>query len=313
MKKYRIFVDGSAGTTGLRIADRLAARDEFELLSIAEADRKDPAARAALINQSDLSFLCLPDAAAKEIVPLIRPDVRVLDTSTAHRTAPGWVYGLPELGDTRAALKTAARVAVPGCHATGFITLAAPLVRAGVLDPAAALCCFSLTGYSGGGKSMIADYEAPRADAGLNAPRPYGLTLHHKHLPEMRAVCGLLTPPVFCPVVADYYAGMETVVQLHAGQLGCTAPEAAAILQKAYAGQGVITVHDFDMGAMPGFLPANVLAGKDSLEIFVTASPDGGQIQLISRFDNLGKGSSGAAVQCMNLMLGLPETAGLAL
>lgn len=313
MKKYRIFVDGSAGTTGLRIADRLAARDEFELLSIAEADRKDPAARAALINQSDLSFLCLPDAAAKEIVPLLRPDVRVLDTSTAHRTAPGWVYGLPELGDTRAALKTATRVAVPGCHATGFITLVAPLVKAGVLDPAAALCCFSLTGYSGGGKSMIADYRAPRTDDGLNAPRPYGLTLHHKHLPEMRAVCGLSTPPVFCPVVADYYAGMETVVQLHAGQLGCSAPEAAAILADAYAGGGVITVHPFDMGAMPGFLPANALAGKDSLEIFVTASPDGGQVQLISRFDNLGKGSSGAAVQCMNLMLGLPETAGLAL
>ena len=278
MKKYRIFVDGSSGTTGLRIADRLAARPEFELLTIPEADRKDPNARAAVINRSDLTFLCLPDAAAREIIPLVKEEVRILDTSTAHRTASGWLYGMPELDNTRKALKTATRVAVPGCH-----------------------------------KSMIAQYEADRTDEGLYAPRPYGLTLHHKHLPEMMAICGLHTAPVFCPVVADYYAGMETVVQLQRSQLNGDAKDLASVLADYYAGSPVITVHPFDPDNMPGFLPSNALAGKDSMEIFVTASPDGGQIQLISRFDNLGKGSSGAAVQCMNLMLGLEETEGLAL
>lgn len=313
MKKYRIFVDGSSGTTGLRIADRLAARPEFELLTIPEADRKDPDARAAVINRSDLTFLCLPDAAAREIIPLVKEEVRILDTSTAHRTASGWLYGMPELDNTRKALKTATRVAVPGCHASGFIAPVAPLVRRGLLAPEAALCCFSLTGYSGGGKSMIAQYEADRTDEGLYAPRPYGLTLHHKHLPEMMAVCGLHTAPVFCPVVADYYAGMETVVQLQRSQLNGDAKDLASVLADYYAGSPVITVHPFDPDNMPGFLPSNALAGKDSMEIFVAASPDGGQIQLISRFDNLGKGSSGAAVQCMNLMLGLDETEGLAL
>ncbi len=179
MAKYKIFVDGSAGTTGLRIADRLAARPEFEILTISEADRKDVRARAAVINESDLSFLCLPDDAAREVVPLLRPDVRVLDTSTAHRTNPEWLYGLPELGDTRAKLPTATRVAVPGCHATGFIAPVAPLVEKGLLPKNVQLSCTSLTGYSGGGKKMIAEYEAPRENPALHAPRPYGLALHH--------------------------------------------------------------------------------------------------------------------------------------
>ena len=187
MGKYKIFVDGSSGTTGLRIADRLAERDEFEILKISEADRKDVRARAAVINESDLSFLCLPDDAAREVVPLLRDDVRILDTSTAHRTAPGWVYGLPELHGTREALKTATRVAVPGCHATGFITPVAPLVELGIIPKAAHLNVTSLTGYSGGGKKMIAEYEAEHTNKALNAPRPYGLALHHKHLPEMAA------------------------------------------------------------------------------------------------------------------------------
>ena len=208
MGKYKIFVDGSSGTTGLRIADRLAERSEFTILHISEADRKDVHTRAAVINESDLSFLCLPDDAAREVVPLLRPDVRVLDTSTAHRTAPGWTYGLPELHDTRKALKTATRVAVPGCHATGFIAPVAPLVELGLVPKTALLHCTSLTGYSGGGKKMIAQYEAERTDPALDAPRSYGLALHHKHLPEMAAITGLTTPPTFVPVVADYYAGM---------------------------------------------------------------------------------------------------------
>ena len=297
MGKYKIFVDGSSGTTGLRIADRLAERPEFTILPISEADRKDVHARAAVINESDLSFLCLPDDAAREVVPLLRPDVRVLDTSTAHRTAPGWTYGLPELHGTREALRTATRVAVPGCHATGFIAPVAPLVELGLVPKTALLHCTSLTGYSGGGKKMIAQYEAERTDPALDAPRPYGLALHHKHLPEMAAITGLTTPPTFVPVVADYYAGMETMIPLDLPALGLTAQQVADALADYYAGQKMISVHPLNEGTDGGFLAANKLAGLD----------------LISLFDNLGKGSSGAAVQCMNLMLGLDETAGLAL
>ena len=313
MAKYKIFVDGSSGTTGLRIADRLAARPEFEILTIPEGDRKDVQARAAVINESDLSFLCLPDDAAREVVPLLRPDVRVLDTSTAHRTNPDWLYGLPELGTTRAKLPAATRVAVPGCHATGFIAPVAPLVAAGLLPRSAHLCCYSLTGYSGGGKTMIAAYQAPRQDPALSAPRPYGLALHHKHLPEMRAVTGLETAPNFVPIVADYYAGMVTMVPLDLEALGLTARQVADTLAAYYAGARMISVHPLCEGTDGGFLAANKLAGSDRLEIFCLADPEGRQMQLISRFDNLGKGSSGAAVQCMNLMLGLDECAGLAL
>ena len=312
MGKYKIFVDGSSGTTGLRIADRLAERDEFEILKISAADRKDVHARAAVINESDLSFLCLPDDAAREVVPLLREDVRILDTSTAHRTAPGWLYGLPELHGTREALKTATRVAVPGCHATGFITPVAPLVELGILPKTAHLSVTSLTGYSGGGKKMIAEYEGERPNEALNAPRPYGLALHHKHLPEMAAITGLETAPNFVPVVADYYAGMETMIPLDLTALGVSALQAAAALAEYYAGQPMIKVHPLCEGTDGGFLAANKLAGKDTLEIFCLANPAGTQMQLISLFDNLGKGSSGAAVQCMNLMLGLEETKGLA-
>ncbi len=190
MKTYKIFVDGSAGTTGLRILDRLSGRPELELLTIPEADRKNLEARAAVIAQSDLTFLCLPDAASREIVPLIPETVRVLDTSTAHRTAPGWVYGLPELAGQRERIVEANRVAVPGCHATGFAVLAAPLVQMGLVPADYPFSLTSLTGYSGGGKSMIADYEAEGRDKALDSPRSYGLALHHKHLPEMQAVCG---------------------------------------------------------------------------------------------------------------------------
>ena len=313
MAKYKIFVDGSAGTTGLRIADRLAARPEFEILTISEADRKDVHARAAVINESDLSFLCLPDDAAREVVPLLRPDVRVLDTSTAHRTNPDWLYGLPELGTTRAKLPAATRVAVPGCHATGFIAPVAPLVEKGLLPKNLHLNCYSLTGYSGGGKKMIAEYEAPRENPALNAPRPYGLALHHKHLPEMKAITGLACAPNFVPIVADYYAGMETMIPLDLEALGLTAQQVADTLAAYYAGARMISVHPLCEGTDGGFLAANKLAGADRLEIFCLTNPEGTQMQLISLFDNLGKGSSGAAVQCMNLMLGLDECAGLAL
>lgn len=313
MAKYKIFVDGSAGTTGLRIADRLAARPEFEILTISEADRKDVHARAAVINESDLSFLCLPDDAAREVVPLLRPDVRVLDTSTAHRTNPDWLYGLPELGTTRAKLPAATRVAVPGCHATGFIAPVAPLVEKGLLPKNLHLNCYSLTGYSGGGKKMIAEYEAPRENVALNAPRPYGLALHHKHLPEMKAITGLECAPNFVPIVADYYAGMETMIPLDLEALGLTARQVADTLAAYYAGANMISVHPLCEGTDGGFLAANKLAGSDRLEIFCLTNPEGTQMQLISLFDNLGKGSSGAAVQCMNLMLGLDECAGLAL
>ena len=313
MAKYKIFVDGSAGTTGLRIADRLAARPEFEILTISEADRKDVHARAAVINESDLSFLCLPDDAAREVVPLLRPDVRVLDTSTAHRTNPDWFYGLPELGDTRGKLPAATRVAVPGCHATGFIAPVAPLVERGLLPKNLHLNCYSLTGYSGGGKKMIAEYEAPRENVALNAPRPYGLALHHKHLPEMKAITGLECAPNFVPIVADYYAGMETMIPLDLEALGLTAQQVADTLAAAYVGGPVVTVHPLNEGTDGGFLASNALAGSDRLEIFCLTNPEGTQMQLISLFDNLGKGSSGAAVQCMNLMLGLDECAGLAL
>lgn len=311
MPDYKIFIDGSAGTTGLRIADRLAERPEFELVQISEADRKDLNARAAAINSADLAFLCLPDAAAKEVVPLIGPAVRVLDTSTAHRVSPDWVYGLPELHGRRSAIAAAARVAVPGCYATGFIALAAPLVQAGLLPADYPLTCHGLSGYSGAGKSGIAQYTDPGRSAAYESPRPYALGLSHKHLPEMQAVCGLAQPPIFCPVVDDYYSGMEVTVPLHLDRLGCTAQQVAGALAEYYAGERVVTVHP--LGEVPGFLPANTLSGRDNLEIFATASPDGSQMLLISLFDNLGKGSSGAAVQCMNLMLGLPETAGLAL
>lgn len=313
MAKYKIFVDGSAGTTGLRIADRLAARPEFTILTISEADRKDVHARAAVINESDLSFLCLPDDAAREVVPLLRPDVRVLDTSTAHRTNPDWLYGLPELGATRAKLPAATRVAVPGCHATGFIAPVAPLVEKGLLPKNLHLNCYSLTGYSGGGKKMIAEYEAPRENPALNAPRPYGLALHHKHLPEMKAITGLACAPNFVPIVADYYAGMETMIPLDLEALGLTARQVADTLAAYYAGARMISVHPLCEGTDGGFLAANKLAGSDRLEIFCLTNPEGTQMQLISLFDNLGKGSSGAAVQCMNLMLGLDECAGLAL
>ena len=308
----KVFIDGSSGTTGLRIAERLAGRPELELLSIDELGRKDLARRAEVINSADLAFLCLPDAASREVVPLIDSRVKVLDTSTAFRTAPGWVYGFPELHGQREKLRAANRVAVPGCHASGFIALARPLVELGLVPADYPFTCHSLTGYSGGGKKMIAEYEGSRRPALYDTPRAYGLTLHHKHLPEMQAVSGLTAPPVFCPIVDDYYSGMEVTVPLRMELLpGVTPAQVAEALAGYYAGEALFTVHP--LGEVPGdgMLAAGALQGTDRMELYCTASPDGSQMLLVSLFDNLGKGSSGAAVQCMNLLLGLDETAGL--
>ena len=304
----RVFIDGSSGTTGLRIRERLAARKEISLISLSDANRKDLSARIAAANEADFVFLCLPDAAAQEIAGQISPSVKLLDTSTAHRISPDWVYGLPELSGQREKIASSQRVAVPGCHATGFIVLIAPLRQMGCLPADAALFCHSLTGYSGGGKQMIAHYAT---SAGLQSPRAYGLSLHHKHLPEMQQLCSLTSPPVFCPIVANFYNGMQVTVPLRLDLLGLSAKTVAETLQAYYAQESQITVHLLGEFPSDGFLATDPLAGSDRLEIFCTVSPDGTQMLLISLFDNLGKGSSGAAVQCMNIMLGLPETAGL--
>ena len=308
---YKVFIDGSSGTTGLRIADRLAARPEIQLLSISEEGRKDVQERAKVINSADLAFLCLPDDAAREVMPLLRPDVKILDTSTAHRTSPGWVYGFPELAGQREKIRQSCRVAVPGCHASGFIALAAPLVQKGLVPADYPFSCHSLTGYSGGGKKMIGQYHDPARPVDYDSPRAYALGLHHKHLPEMKAVCGLSAAPIFCPIVADYYSGMQTSIPLRMELLKADPAAIAAAMEEYYQGEKVVTVHP--LGDIPSdqFLAGNLLAGTDRMEIYLTASPDGSQMLLISLFDNLGKGSSGAAVQCMNLMLGLEETAGL--
>ena len=314
MAKPRIYIDGQEGTTGLRIFERFAGRDDIDILTIDPALRKDPAERRRLINASDITFLCLPDAAAKEAVSLVDSDhVRIIDASTAHRTDPDWVYGFPELSAARReAIATGKRIANPGCHATGFISLVYPLVSAGILPTDATVACFSLTGYSGGGKKMIAQYESQERDAALDSPRLYGLTHQHKHLPEMQKVCGLQKAPLFTPIVADYYAGMLVSVPLSADQLagGTTLARLHECYQDAYAGQKMIRVLPASVQAdVGGFLAANGCAGWDGLEIAVVGNDE--RMMVCARFDNLGKGASGAAVQSMNIMLGCDEAKGL--
>ena len=305
-----VYIDGKDGTTGLQIYDRLSVRSDIELLLIDEEKRKDPQARKACINQADIVFLCLPDAAAREAVAMVEnPATRVIDASTAHRTAPGWVYGFPELkAGQKEAIANAKWVANPGCHATGFISVVYPLIAAGVLPAHADLTCFSLTGYSGGGKKMIAQYEAADRGAELSSPCPYGLGQGHKNLPEMQTICGLAKPPVFVPVVDDYYKGMATTVMLHMSQLTgvSSLQQVQEIYQAHYAGQKLVQVApDTDTAK----LYANAKAGSNSLSI--VAAGNDGQFTVTALFDNLGKGASGAAVQNMNLMLGLEETTGL--
>ena len=305
MKK--VFIDGSAGTTGLRIHERLSTREDLEILQIPEELRKDPEARKNLMNQADVVFLCLPDQAAMEAAELpTNPDTVIIDTSTAHRTLDTWAYGFPELTGRRTQIAKAKRIANPGCHASGFIALVAPLVEKGLLPKDTQLSCFSLTGYSGGGKKMIAEYEGAERDALLDAPRMYGLSQNHKHLPEMAKICGLTQSPVFCPVVAPFYSGMEVTVPVVKSQLNGTLDDVKDCY-KAYYGEGL--VHFTESGDESGFLSAGKYAEKDTMEVTVCGNED--RILLIARFDNLGKGASGAAIQNMNIVLGCPEDTGL--
>ena len=310
MKK--VFIDGSAGTTGLRIFDRLQARSDIQLLTLPEAERKDEGRRRQLLNEADAAFLCLPDAAAKEAASWVEnPDTVVLDTSTAHRTAPGWCYGFPELSALQEArIRQARRIAVPGCHASGFIALVYPLVAAGLLNKDALLSCYSLTGYSGGGKKMIAEYEAPARSALLDAPRQYALGQTHKHLKEMKQMTGLASEPVFCPVVSAFYSGMQVTVPLFAQWLkpGASMQDVRAVYQALYTGPVVSYTDAADAG---GFLSAAALAGKDSMQIAVAGNEE--RMLLLAVYDNLGKGASGAAVECMNLVTGTEKTLGLEL
>ena len=330
MKK--VFIDGSAGTTGLRIRERLAQRRDLEVVVLPDEVRKDVGARRAALNAADVAFLCLPDAAAIEAVSLVdNPETVVIDTSTAHRTADGWEYGFPELAGRRARIAKAKRIANPGCHATGFIALIEPLTRAGLLDRDVALTAFSLTGYSGGGKKMIGDYvEKLRVErCGLRDletaqqlnPQPttlnpqlylggrqYALGQKHKHLPEIVKLCGLEVAPAFCPIVVPHYSGMETTVPVFAKDLRGTAEDVARVYRETYA-QGL--VHFVEGSDEEGFLSSARLSGLDTLEVAIYGNEE--RLLLVSRFDNLGKGASGAAIQNMNLVLGVPEDTGLSI
>ncbi len=312
--KTKIFIDGSEGTTGLRIFERFEGRDDIELLKIPSELRKDPKEIKKYINASDITFLCLPDAAAREAVALVDNDnVRIIDTSTAHRTEQGWAYGYPELSkEHREAIKNGKRIAVPGCHATGFITLAYPLVAGGILPSDYPISAFSLTGYSGGGKKMIAEYEAEDRIEELKAPREYALGQTHKHLKEMKAITGLDRLPLFSPIVADYYSGMVVTIPLYVDMLkGDNTPESIHnFFEKYYDGEQFIKVMPFGAEAdSRGFLGGNGCSGWDGIQIFVTGNED--RILVSTRFDNLGKGASGAAIQCLNIMLGCDESKGL--
>ncbi len=307
----KIYIDGSAGTTGLQIHDRLAARRDLELVTLPDELRKDPSARRDALNGCDIAFLCLPDDAAREAVSMIEnPAVRVIDASTAHRTAEGWAYGFPELSDEhRAAIEKGARIANPGCHATGFTVSVYPLVKLGVVPADYPLTCFSLTGYSGGGKKMIADYQGPEKPEGLNAPRIYGLNQAHKHLPEMQKICGLTRAPVFSPIVDDYYKGMATTVTLHTDLLPGhqTAKTIREALDDYYRWQKLINVAPLNWGTP--MIDANAFAGRDDLMLIVSGNDE--RVTVTALFDNLGKGASGAAVQNMNILMGVDELTGL--
>ena len=307
MSKPKIYIDGKEGTTGLQIYERLGKRDDVELLLIDEDKRKDTEERRKFLNAADIVFLCLPDAAAKEAVTLIENDhTRVIDASTAHRTDPDWDYGFAELSKAhRAAIAGSRRVANPGCHASGFISSVYPLVARGVVPEDFAFTCSSLTGYSGGGKKMIAEYEDAERDSRHDSERIYGLNLHHTHLPEMEYVCGLMHAPVFVPIVGDFYKGMATTVMLP----GVDAHIVHDTLAEHYANQNFVTVAP--TGGDENVIYANTMAGRDSLRLIVCGHEE--QTIVTALFDNLGKGASGAAVQNMNIMLGLEETTGLTL
>ncbi|MBQ4317384.1 MAG: N-acetyl-gamma-glutamyl-phosphate reductase [Clostridia bacterium] len=304
-----IFIDGSAGTTGLRIYERLSKRNDINLITLSEELRKDISARKDALNSADIAFLCLPDAAAIEAVSLLDNNkTAIIDTSTAHRVDPDWTYGFPELcgGKNYENIASSKRIANPGCHASGFTALVEPLTASGILDKSAKLSCVSLTGYSGGGKKMIAEYESPERDALYNAPRMYGLTQQHKHLKEMKAVCGLENAPAFCPIVAPFYSGMEVTVTLFADQIKGNLADISALYAEYYKKGLVKFVTDADES---GFLSSGKYSGRDDMEISVYGNDE--RVILVSRFDNLGKGASGAAIQNMNILLGVDEATGL--
>lgn len=302
----KVFIDGSAGTTGLRIYDRLSTREDIQLIILDDENRKKPEKRAEALNAADIAFLCLPDAAAIESVGLVTSENTVIiDTSTAHRTAAEFTYGFPELVG-KEAIASSKRIANPGCHASGFVSLIYPLVKAGLLDKDAKLSCTSLTGYSGGGKNMIADYEMPRRNMLLNAPRQYGLSQQHKHLKEMKHICGLENAPLFSPIVADFYSGMEVTVPLYMDMIKGSIENVKDAYKEFYTGP---LVHYEDADDGDGFLAANYMQGRDDMQISVFGNEE--RIILVSRFDNLGKGASGSAIQNMNIVMGIDETTSL--
>lgn len=308
MKK--IFIDGKAGTTGLRIYERLNDRKDIEIILLSDDERKDPAARKRALNECDIAFLCLPDDASRESVSMIENDnTVVIDTSTAHRTLDGWCYGFPELSaELDNKLKNAKRIAVPGCHASGFIALIKPLIDEGIISAEELLTCHSITGYSGGGKKMIADYECDERDSLLDAPRQYALSQEHKHLKEMKAITGLKNAPIFCPIVSDFYSGMAVTVPLFASQLknGKTVDDIKKLYKEKYNTSIVRYTEDIDDN---GFISATKIKGSDSMRIGVAGNSE--RILLIAVYDNLGKGASGAAVECMNVVLGADKTCAL--
>ena len=300
----KIFIDGSAGTTGLRIHERLAKRPDLEILSLPAEKRKDAAAREEIINAADVAFFCLPDAASLEAAQMVHGNTAVIDTSTAHRTNPDWDYGFPELHGLREKIMKSRRIANPGCHASGFISLVEPLVYEGLIAPDTALSCFSVTGYSGGGKSMIADYEGEQRDISLDSPRQYALGQSHKHLKEMVKICALETAPVFCPVVGDYYSGMAVTVSLFRKDLKGSTED----IKQLYAERYHSAMVHYD-AYQDGMIAGNALSGRDDMMVTVAGNED--RILLISVCDNLGKGASGAAIQNLNILLGIDETTGL--
>ena len=313
-QKHTVFVDGQEGTTGLRIHEYLAQRADIEVLRIAPELRKDGAERARLLNAADVAFLCLPDAAAKEAVALVtNPNTCLIDASTAHRIEPGWAFGLPELAPgQRERLRTGKRIANPGCHASAFILLLRPLVDAGLVAPELAVSATSITGYSGGGKKMIEQYQAGD-DARLQSPRPYALGLAHKHIPEMMTHTGLRTKPLFMPVVGNFYKGLAVTVPLHLNQLaaGTSAQRIHDALSRHYEGEAFVRVMPLNDAATleDGFFDIQACNDTNRVDLFVFAQ--GEQALLMARLDNLGKGASGAAVQAMNLHLGVAEGLGL--
>ena len=308
MKK--VFIDGSAGTTGLRIFERLSARDDIQLITLPDELRKDANARKKALNSADVAFLCLPDDAAREAVAMVENEnVTVIDASTAHRTLADWAYGFPQLSKKHLEkVRSSKRIAVPGCHASGFIALVYPLVETGLLDKSTYLTCHSITGYSGGGKKMIADYESAERDTLLGAPRQYALTQQHKHLKEMKAVCGLENAPVFCPIVADFYSGMTVTVPLFKKDIKGNVEDIKNIYREKYNGEFVQYVENLDES---GFVSGLAVAKKDCMRVTVAGNDE--RILLIAGYDNLGKGASGAAIECMNLVIGAKADKGLVL